>query len=217
MCSRFENKETGLSIFTKITKDFDIKIVNNAPENLKQIDIRPTEDILILKNTEGILEINKKTWGIKFDEKSPLIFNSRIETIKSKSYWGNLFSKSRCLIPATAFYEWVQADRIKIPNRIALAEFKLFFMAGIYVKINGNFCASVITTAPNTRIAAIHNRMPVILLPEEGIKFLDADKDSALSQCEPLRDSVEMTVDTADEITTIKQKEAIEKNKKRGK
>jgi len=217
MCSRFENKETGLSIFTKITKDFGIKVINNAPENLKQTDIRPTEDILILKNTEGALEIIKKTWGIKFDEKSPLIFNSRIETIKSKNYWGNLFSKNRCLIPATAFYEWVQADRIKIPNRIALAEFKLFFMAGIYVKINGNFCASVITTVPNTRIAAIHNRMPVILLPEEGIKFLSSDIESALSQCEPLRDNIEMTVENADEIATARQKEEFEKNKKRGK
>ncbi len=217
MCSRFENKETGLSIFTKITKEFGVEVVNNAPENIKQINIFPSEDILILKNSEGAIEINKKTWGIKFDEKSPLIFNSRIETIKSKSYWGNLFAKNRCLIPATAFYEWVQTDKIKIPNRISLGDFKLFFMAGIFVKIKDNYCASVITTPPNTTVAGIHNRMPVILLPEDGLKFLSMEKESALKQCEPFRDDVPMKVEIAEDILTQKQREEIERNKKRGK
>lgn len=217
MCSRFENKETGLTIFTKITKELGVKVVNKAPENIKQINIFPSEDILILKNSEGAIEINKKTWGIKFEEKSPLIFNSRIETIKAKSYWSNLFAKNRCLIPATAFYEWVQSDKIKIPNRISLEDFKLFFMAGIYVKIKDNFCASIITTPPNTRIASIHNRMPVIFLPEEGIRFLNAEKEPALELCEPFRDDVTLKVEIAEDILTQKQREEIEGNKKRGK
>ncbi|MCE1164299.1 MAG: SOS response-associated peptidase [Bacteroidetes bacterium] len=209
MCSRFENKETGLSIFTKISKEAGVKVVNNAPENIKQINIFPADDILIIKNSEGALEINKKTWGIKFEEKSPLIFNSRIETIKSKTYWNNIFSNNRCLIPATAFYEWVQTDKIKIPNRISLDDFKLFFMAGIFIKIKDNFCASVITTAPNTKIASIHNRMPVILLPEDGIKFLNAGKEEALKQCEPLNDKIGLSIEVADDILTQKQKKEL--------
>ncbi|MDD5363142.1 MAG: SOS response-associated peptidase [Ignavibacteria bacterium] len=214
MCSRFENKETGLSIFTKIEKGSEYKVINNAPENLKQISIAPNDDILIIKNSEGNLEMNKKTWGIKFDEKSPLIFNSRIETIISKNYWNNLFDKNRCLIPATAFYEWKQTGNIKIPHRIALQDYGLFFIAGLYIKVNNVFCATIITTEPNTTIAKIHNRMPVIMMQEEGIEFLLSGKEEALSKCKPLDDRVKIDAEIAKDILTAKQKEVLSKNKK---
>ena len=118
MCSRFENKETGESIFQKFGKDF--LMLNLAVKNLKQINIAPNDDILVIEKITDEYVLKNFSWGIKFPgDKSPLIFNSRMETISEKPYWRNLFEKNRCLIPATAFYEWETIEKIKIPQKIS--------------------------------------------------------------------------------------------------
>jgi putative SOS response-associated peptidase YedK len=211
MCSRFENKETGESMFKKFEKDF--LMLNIATKDLKQINIAPNDDILVIQKKEKEFELRDFSWGIKFPgEKTPLIFNSRIETISEKPYWKNLFTKNRCLIPATAFYEWKTIDKTKIPHKISFKTMPLFFIAGIYVKINDGIFASMITTTPNSTIAKIHNRMPVILNKDEGLRYLSLDADDAVKLCAPLDNNVSAEVKIADEILTEKQREFLSKN-----
>lgn len=210
MCSRFENKETGESIFKKFEKDF--LMLNLAPKNLKQINIAPSDDILVIQKNEKQFEITSFTWGIKFPgDKSPLIFNSRTETISEKPYWKKLFKSNRCIIPATAFYEWQSfgtgSKAIKIPQKIWLEDMPLFFMVGIYVTIENRIFASLITSSPNSTIAKVHNRMPVVLNREEGMKFLSSDENEALSFCKPLAENIPVKIDTAEDILTDKQRE----------
>ncbi len=206
MCSRFENKETGESMFSKFEKDF--LTLNFAAKDLKQINIAPNDDILVIQKKENEYALSNFSWGIKFPgDKTPLIFNSRIETISSKPYWKNLFSKNRCLIPATAFYEWKLIDKTKIPHKIDFPEMPLFFIAGIYTSINDGIFASMITTTPNTTIAQIHNRMPVILNKDEGLEFLSLKGEEALNLCKPLSDKHKTEIDIAKDILTAKQKE----------
>lgn len=211
MCSRFENKETGKSIFKKFEKDF--QILNFAPDNLKQINIAPSDDILVIQKNERQLELKCFTWGIKFPGKdTPLIFNSRIETISEKPYWKKLFITSRCLIPATAFYEWQSFGKIKIPQKISFESMPLFFLAGIYVKIEDRVFASLITTVPNSQIVKIHNRMPVVLSRDEGVEFLNFKDEKAMSYCKPVDENIKVNIETAEDILTEKQKEYL-KNK----
>jgi putative SOS response-associated peptidase YedK len=210
MCSRFENKSTGEFLFKKISKDR--KVIDNSGKNLKQTGIAPNDDIIVIRNKSGDLEITNNIWGIRFSgENTPLIFNSRIETITSKTYWLGLFDKNRCIIPATAFYEWKQEDKIKIPQRISLIESEVFYIAGIFVRLNDNYHASLITTIPNTQIARIHNRMPVILDYKNAINFLESDAKSALDLCQPMDDNFKMNIEIADEILTEKQREYLGK------
>jgi putative SOS response-associated peptidase YedK len=65
-----------------------------------------------------------------------------------------------CLVPATAFFEWqaIEGQKNKHKIRIARAD-------GDMVTLAGDAIASytVLTTAPNTLMEAIRNRMPVIL------------------------------------------------------
>lgn len=211
MCSRFENKETGESMFSKFEKDF--LTLNFAAKDLKQINIAPNDDILVIQKKENEYALRNFSWGIKFPgDKNPLIFNSRIETISSKPYWKNLFSKNRCLIPATAFYEWKLIDKTKIPHKIAFPEMPLFFIAGIYTTINDGIFASMITTTPNSTIAQIHNRMPVILNKDEGLEFLSLKGDEALNLCKPLGEEHKTNIDIAKDILTAKQKEFLNIN-----
>jgi putative SOS response-associated peptidase YedK len=206
MCSRFENKETGESMFKKFEKDF--LMLNIAAKDLKQINIAPNDDILVIQKSENEFTLKNFSWGIKFPgDKNPLIFNSRIETISSKPYWKNLFKRNRCIIPATAFYEWVTVDKIKIPNRISIDSLPVFFFAGLYVKIDDVIFASIITTTPNSSIAKIHTRMPVIFNQEEGINYLKADEESAVTMCKPLSNNIDVQINIAEDILTLKQKE----------
>ena len=183
-------------------------MLNFAAKDLKQINIAPNDDILVIQKNDKEYILKNFSWGIKFPgEKSPLIFNSRIETISDKPYWRKLFNKNRCLIPATAFYEWTTIEKTKIPQKISFESMPLFFIAGIYVTIDDGIFASMITTTPNSSIAKIHNRMPVILNKEEGINFLSANAADALSLCHPLNDNLKTDITLANDILTQEQKD----------
>ena len=211
MCSRFENKQTGLSIIEILERDNLGKFKLEDKEELKKTNIAPTNNILTVTRNEELFILKGFKWGIQFDKekKSPIIFNSRIETIKEKNYWKNLFYKNRCLIPATAFYEWKEINRVKIPHRIYLQEEKFFFMPALYTKIDGETCASIITTTPNEFMKGIHNRMPVLMNIDTGIGFLKETPAQALDYCIPYSEKEKMSVEYAEELLTEKQRDVL--------
>jgi putative SOS response-associated peptidase YedK len=216
MCSRFENKETGISIFEKLKKDSMGNFIYEVTGDTKKTNIAPTNPIIsILRNKDSEYFIKNIFWGIQFDKenKSPIIFNSRIETISEKKYWKQLFSKNRCLIPATAFYEWKEIEKTKIPHRISVKNQEIFYIASIFLKQEETVFSSMITTVPNKLVKEIHNRMPVILRQQEAIDFLEADNEEALNFCKPLSDKEEMDISIADDILTDKQRGFLSKFK----
>jgi putative SOS response-associated peptidase YedK len=208
MCSRFENKESGITIFEKLRKDIQGNFIfENASEELKKVNIAPINKILTVSKEKDDFKLKIFKWGIRFDKenKSPLIFNSRIETIKEKKYWTQLFYNKRCLIPATAFYEWKEIDKVKVPQRISIPGEEFFFMPSIYVSIEDTLCASLITTVPNKFMKSVHNRMPVIFGINQGIEFLKSEPDKALEFCIPLDNKIKMEIEIAKDL--LKKKE----------
>jgi putative SOS response-associated peptidase YedK len=93
-------------------KDAGITIRNKPKKKkLPKLNIRSSVPIItvINKDDENILDSTK--WGIKFSDESPLIFNSRIETIREKPFWLRLFNKNRALVHMERFYvEDIQQD-----------------------------------------------------------------------------------------------------------
>ena len=194
MCSRFENKETGYSILEKLDKDMLGNFFLEDDGDLKKEIFEPTNFVFSIIKSEKVLKLKNFFWGIRFDmeKKSPLIFNSRIETIKEKSYWTKVFYNNRCLLPATAFFEWKEIDKKKTQQRIYLQEENFFFIASIFIKMENFYYASIITTQPNSFMKKIHNRMPVIFNRKDGINYLKIKPDEALNMCNPLSDTVQM-------------------------
>jgi len=100
--------------------------------------------------------------------------------------WKRVILKKRALIPANGFYEWRKPQNPKDhkqPFYIHPKSMELFSFAGIYDSWKdpeGNELRtySIITTEPNKEMAPIHNRMPVILYPEEESAWLDPNKDT---------------------------------------
>ena len=103
------------------------------------------------------------------------------------------FKSKRCLVPATAFFEWqaVPGQKKKQKIRIARADGDLITLAGLYDywrrgdDVLETF--TILTTAPNAMMEPIHNRMPVILGEGDEDEWLDATAsvDTARAMCMP--------------------------------
>lgn len=199
MCGRFDNKVREDWMMEKFA-EFNFNVFFRTIDKLrKKENIAPTNSIVtILKDdSDHFAETNK--WGIKFSEESPLIFNSRIETISSKQFWKMLFDRNRCIIPMSAFYEWKKEKTKKIPYRIFLKNEEMFFVPGLFNKDKeGKKTISLITTEPNEFMKKIHNRMPVILNLNEAIEYLSGDLENNFEKCVPYKNSINMKMEVAD-------------------
>jgi putative SOS response-associated peptidase YedK len=126
-------------------------------------------------------------WGlVPFWAKDPKIgtrlINARAETIAEKPAFRTPFKKHRCLVLADGFYEWDRKGARRVPYRVVLKDEKPFALAGIcdYWKDESGKelrSFSIITTDSNQLIAKIHDRMPVILLPQDEKVWLDPGLD----------------------------------------
>jgi putative SOS response-associated peptidase YedK len=151
-------------------------------------DVEERAEIFPTNSTPLILpgnELVHHRWGFMEPfAKRPLI-NARAETILEKPTFSQPFRTARCLLPATAFFEWEKVGEEKLKRKIAVTDIPIFSMAGIlktYQDENGKpFTAfSIITTAANDQMRAIHDRMPVILEPEDEAFYLDQKADPEL-------------------------------------
>jgi putative SOS response-associated peptidase YedK len=114
--------------------------------------------------------------------------NARAETVAQKPAFRSAFRHRRCLIAADGFYEWhVEANGHKQPYFIYLQDHAPFAFAGIWEhwERNGKTLdsCSIIVTAANELMQPIHDRMPVLLAPED----YDAWMDTAVTQPEALQ------------------------------
>jgi putative SOS response-associated peptidase YedK len=90
-------------------------------------------------------------------------------------------TKRRCLIPADVFFEWqdVPGQKRRKPYAVAMLEGELFALGGLWEawreKESGEWlitCA-ILTTEPNELLAPIHDRMPVIIRPDDYARWID--------------------------------------------
>ena len=96
----------------------------------------------------------------------------------------------RCLVPATGFYEWKGAAGRKQPYAITLPDRTLFAFAGLWERWRpeGGHAVetfTIVTSEANSRVAEIHDRMPVIIPPDAEERWLSADPADALALLKP--------------------------------
>ena len=113
--------------------------------------------------------------------------NARAETLAASPVYRGPFRSRRCLVPASAFYEWQQTGQGKQPYCIRLKDAELFAFAGLYdvwrdAEGTELYTYTIITTAPNELVAQIHNRMPAILHPDDESTWLNKETSPARLQ-----------------------------------
>jgi len=129
-------------------------------------------------------------WGlVPYWSKDPKIawrcINARGETVKTTSAFRSAYQSRRCLVPADAFYEWKASGASKQPYAIALRYREPFAFAGLWENWHDPKedewvrTFTILTTQPNELVAPLHDRMPVILAPEEYARWLSTEHDPA--------------------------------------
>lgn len=154
-------------------------------------NIAPTQAVLIARNdVRGARELQLVRWGlIPSWTKDPSAFSvpllqARAETAAEKPAFRGPMRHRRCLVPATGFYEWSGKRGAKQPHLIRLKDQELFALAGLWeawLGADGSEIETmaVLTTEPNAEMAALHDRMPVILEPNEFDRWLDCRPGTA--------------------------------------
>lgn len=161
-------------------------------------NIAPGQMVATVIEDAGERRLGQLRWGLvpfwAKDEKLAFkMINARAETVHEKPAYKHAFQRKRCIIPADGFYEWKTTSDCKQPMRITLKSEEIFGMAGLFdtwAAPDGRkvHTCTILTTKPNELIADIHDRMPVILRPEDEDIWLNRDayhQDLLLSLCQP--------------------------------
>ncbi|WP_409341059.1 SOS response-associated peptidase [Paenibacillus sp. MBLB4367] len=155
------------------------------PFHRPQYNVAPSQMIMAIINDGEKNRLGELKWGLipnwaKEEKIGNQMLNARAETIAQKPAFRTPLEKKRCLIPADGFYEWKRSGSGKQPMRITLKSGSLFAMAGLYetwLAPDGRKISSctIITTTPNELVKDIHDRMPVILRPEDEAMWLNRE------------------------------------------
>lgn len=160
----------------------------DTPELKPRYNIAPTQPVTVVRQTEqdgqSAREIVAMHWGLipswsKDTKIGSRMINARAETVHEKPSFRAAFKKRRCLIPADGFYEWKKLDaKNKLPYFIGMKDQGLFAFAGLWERWDGvdnmvTESCTIITTEPNEVCKEIHNRMPVILSPDNYDAWLN--------------------------------------------
>ena len=168
-----------------------------TPNFPPRLNIAPTEPIALVVSEGGARHFKLMRWGflpawVKDPKEFPLIINARAETLTEKPAYRTAIKHRRALVPADAFYEWKREGQTKTPYRVARADGDLFAMAALwetYADQNGSEMdtAAIITCPPNAVISALHDRMPVMIAPDQFDLWLDHSvaPDAALRLLKP--------------------------------
>jgi len=201
MCGRYELKTSG-EVFWKHFR------LEGAPwlSELEDINHTPGKPALIVVREGDHNTVMESDWKRIFEKgaKRPLwTINARSERVFQSRAFSSSAKKRRCLVPATAFYEF--SDRG--PMRFSVQGDNLFGMAGIWRTFGSVPVCSILTTSPNKVVSPYHDRMPVILKPEVYEHWLDpsAADEGALREFFRPVDHEWLTVQPVRELAREKQ------------
>lgn len=187
MCARFAQFRT----LVELAKLFGIEgpLPNAAPH----YNIAPTQSALAVRRhpETGRCHLDPLRFGLvphwlkEIPKAAPQV-NARSETIREKPMFRDAFQRRRCLIPADAFYEWQGEGKEKQPYAIRRPDGGCFAFAGIWeswrdpaAKDQVTRSFAIVTTAANDALRPVHERMPVLVAPEDYALWLEGGADDA--------------------------------------
>ena len=177
MCGRYAQRADP----KRLAKEFK---VSEVPGVRPRYNIAPTQEVLAVRESPDGREMTFLKWGLipswaKDAAIGAKLINARSETVEEKPSFRDAFRRRRCLIPADGFYEWRKEGGRKQPYFFRHKEERPFGFAGLWDRWEGedgqviNSC-TILTTEANGVLRPVHDRMPVILRPEDYEPWLEA-------------------------------------------
>jgi putative SOS response-associated peptidase YedK len=166
-------------------------------------NVAPTQPIAIVRLVNGQRHFALVRWGllpswVKDPKAFSLLINARGETINDKPAYKAAMKRRRCLIPADGFYEWKAGGPRKQPYYIRAKSGTPLALAGLWeswIGPNGEELetAAIVTTTANETLKPLHDRMPVVIAPEQFDLWLghgDEDTAAASALIKPVPDDL---------------------------
>lgn len=173
--------------------------LSELPVLAPRYNIAPTQPVGIVRHATQApgREWALVHWGLipswsKDPTMGARMINARSETAAEKPSFRAAMRRRRCLIPATGFYEWKAAGRVKQPYYIRPTVGHLLAFAGLWETWLGpdgseiDSC-TILTTEANEMMASLHDRMPVLIEPADFDEWLGTGKDLNPREVEQLR------------------------------
>lgn len=185
MCGRFALTHTPIVV----EDEFGASGVDAFPP---RFNIAPSQPVMVIgpapTREPGSNQPTRQAflvrWGfipswVKDVKEFPMLINARSETAAEKASFRAAMRHRRVLIPASGFYEWK-----KLPGKRTQAYWIRPRNGGIvafgglvetYAEPGGSEIdtGAILTTAANDHIATIHDRMPVVVQPQDYARWLD--------------------------------------------
>jgi putative SOS response-associated peptidase YedK len=180
MCGRYAINQTGMSLSATLAVEWAV----DEPV-LPRFNVAPQTDAPVLRTRrDGSQALDSMRWGlVPYWAKDPRLgqklVNARCETAATNSSFRTALQRRRCLVPASGFYEWTGATKKRIPHWLHPAQGELILMAGLWEAWRPGpespFLRSftILTAAANEDVAPLHDRMPVLIRPEDREAWLD--------------------------------------------
>jgi len=164
----------------EIVRQFDVSADTSFEP---RYNIAPTQSVATIRADEqGLRSLDLLRWGLvphwaKDVGIGNRLINARAETVAEKPAFRQAFSRRRCLVLASGFYEWGQTPAGKSPFFMSPGNGECLAFAGLWEQWRGDgetvleTCV-IITTAANAKLAKVHERMPAILAADAQALWL---------------------------------------------
>jgi putative SOS response-associated peptidase YedK len=182
MCGRFSLSQSGETIAALLQ-------LSEVPEVAPRYNIAPTQaapTVLVRSQNshqDSHRQFQNLYWGLipswaKDPKMGARMINARAETVAEKPSFRTALKRRRCLVLSDGFYEWQRREKKKQPFYFQVGQHQLFAFAGLWEhweSAEGDTIDSctILTTEPNALLRSFHDRMPVILKPEDYDLWLD--------------------------------------------
>jgi putative SOS response-associated peptidase YedK len=166
--------------------------VAEPPDLEPRFNIPPGTRVVAIRERSGKRVAEAAHWGLipSFAKDASLgnrLAIARADSAFEKPAFRRAIAARRCLIPVDVFYEWEghKGDRARQPWAVRLQGGMPFTVGGIWEywrpdgEAEGVVSFAVLTTDPNTALAPVHDRMPVIVPPGEWRAWLAPDTPGA--------------------------------------
>lgn len=193
----------------------------DTPNFPARYNIAPTQAIpVVLLDETGTRRFRLMRWGllpgfVKDPKKFPTLINARSEEVLEKPSFRHAVRRRRCLVPADGFYEWTGQKGKRRPFHLRPRAPRLIAFAGLHEcwqdPQGGEIdTVTILTCAANRTVSALHDRMPVVLEPEQYEDWLDAKRvsaEEALAMIAPAADDLFEAVELDPKINDSRKDE----------
>jgi putative SOS response-associated peptidase YedK len=199
MCGRFTHLYTWAQLHALY-----MLTLGTPPHNFEEsYNVCPTDPVDAIVPHFDRNELVRMRWGLipawwskAVKDIKLATFNARAETVQTKPFFREAFKKSRCLMPASGYYEWQDTPTGKQPYYFTRRDGQVMTLAGVCDRWHDRetdqtirSCAMVIIE-PNKFVGEVHDRLPVVLEADQFDAWLRGDVKDAVELMKPAGEDV---------------------------